>query len=152
LGKGFEKAKIDGKLVSLRDRVELSRHKKHDIDALVDEILISEFVRGKGPAVERLSEAVERALQEADGLVKIEEAGTERIISSKFMCAYDGFSFPEVEPRLFSFNSPYGACPRATGLAPNIFGAMSRAQPAKASACAPRHLTYFLAIKQTSLM
>jgi excinuclease ABC subunit A len=121
LGKGFERAKIDGKLVSLRDRVELSRHKKHDIDALVDEILISEFQRNKGPAFERLGEAVERALQEADGLVKIEEAGEERIISSKFMCAYDGFSFPEVEPRLFSFNSPYGACPACNGLGTKHF-------------------------------
>src|ERR1700722_16148840 len=86
LGKGFEKAMIDGKLVSLRDRVELARNKKHDIDALVDEILISEFQRNKAPALERLGEAVERALTEADGLVKIEEAGATRIVSSKFMC------------------------------------------------------------------
>ena len=82
LGKGYEKAMVDGKLVSLRERVELARHKKHDIDALVDEILISEFQRNKQGAIERLSEAVERALGEADGLVKIEEAGTARIISN----------------------------------------------------------------------
>jgi excinuclease ABC subunit A len=126
LGKGYERARIDGKLSSLRERVELARHKKHDIDILVDEILVSEFFAKGGSAaggksvnkaaVERLSEALERALEETDGLVRIEEAGAERLVSAKFMCAYDGFSFPEVEPRLFSFNSPYGACPACNGL------------------------------------
>ena len=116
LGKGFEKARVDGKVISLRERVDLARHKKHDIDALVDEILVSEFKTDKKAAVERLSEAVERALQESEGLVRIEEHGAERLVSAKFMCAYDGFSFPEVEPRLFSFNSPYGACPACNGL------------------------------------
>ncbi len=116
LGKGFEKARVDGTVISLRERVDLARHKKHDIDALVDEILVSEFKTDKKAAVERLSEAVERALQESEGLVRIEEHGVERLVSAKFMCAYDGFSFPEVEPRLFSFNSPYGACPACNGL------------------------------------
>jgi excinuclease ABC subunit A len=116
LGKGFERARVDGKLMSLRERVDLARHKKHDIDALVDEILVSEFKTDRKAAVERLSEAVERALQESEGLVRIEERGEERLVSAKFMCAYDGFSFPEVEPRLFSFNSPYGACPACNGL------------------------------------
>jgi len=121
LGKGFEKAKIDGKLQNLRERVELSRHKKHDISVLVDEILIAEFSREKQAAVERLSEAVERALEEADGLLQVEDAQGERLISAKFMCPYDGFSFPEVEPRLFSFNSPYGACPACNGLGTKHF-------------------------------
>lgn len=121
LGKGYERAKIDGALVSLRERVTLNKNVKHDIDALVDEILITEFQRDKKAALERLSEAVERALEEGDGLIKLEEAGQERIISSKFMCAYDGFSFPEVEPRLFSFNSPYGACPECNGLGTKHF-------------------------------
>lgn len=129
LGKGFEKAKIDGTLRSLRERVVLEKHKKHTIDALVDEILIADFSPAqnntKSPskdagrrqaAVERLSEAVERALHESDGLVKVESPEGERLVSAKFMCAYDGFSFPEVEPRLFSFNSPYGACPECNGL------------------------------------
>jgi excinuclease ABC subunit A len=116
LGKGFEKARVDGTLISLRERVDLARHKKHDIDALVDEILVSEFKTDRKAAVERLSEAVERALQESEGLVRIEEYGESRLVSAKFMCAYDGFSFPEVEPRLFSFNSPYGACPACNGL------------------------------------
>ncbi len=116
LGKGFEKARVDGTIISLRERVDLARHKKHDIDALVDEILVSEFKTDKKAAVERLSEAVESALQESEGLVRVEEHGVERLVSAKFMCAYDGFSFPEVEPRLFSFNSPYGACPACNGL------------------------------------
>jgi excinuclease ABC subunit A len=116
LGKGFERAKIDGKIISLRERVELSRHKKHDISVLVDEILTADFARAKSASVERLSEAVERALEEANGLVMVEDAQGARLISAKFMCPYDGFSFPEVEPRLFSFNSPYGACPVCNGL------------------------------------
>ncbi|MDO8548142.1 MAG: excinuclease ABC subunit UvrA [bacterium] len=121
LGKGFEKAKVDGKLVSLRERVVLSKYKKHDISALVDEILVSDFVRQKASAQERLSEAVEKALEEADGLVQIEDTQGTRLVSAKFMCAYDGFSFPEVEPRLFSFNSPYGACPACNGLGTKHF-------------------------------
>ena len=159
LGKGFEKAKIDGTLVSLRDRVELSRYKKHDIDALVDEILISEFQRSKSAALERLSEAVERALQEADGLVKVEEpartddpvhsgrAGKERIVSTKFMCAYDGFSFPEVEPRLFSFNSPYGACPACNGLGTKHFWSEEPCPVCKGARLRPEALNVFLGEK-----
>src|SRR6185503_5616556 len=121
LGKGFEKANVDGKLVSLRERVVLEKNKAHEIDALVDEIFISEFSRNRDSALERLSEAIERALHESDGLVKIEDANGPRVVSAKFMCAYDGFSFPEVEPRLFSFNSPYGACPECNGLGTKNF-------------------------------
>ncbi len=116
LGKGFEKVKVDGKMQNLREQIILSKNKKHNIDALVDEILILEFTRSKQAAMERLGEAVERALTESEGLVKVEDHNGERLISAKFMCAYDGFSFPEVEPRLFSFNSPYGACTACNGL------------------------------------
>ncbi|MCC7500301.1 excinuclease ABC subunit UvrA [Candidatus Nomurabacteria bacterium] len=144
LNKGYEKAMVDGKLISLRERVELARHKKHDIDAMVDEILISEFQRNKAAAVERLSEAIERALGEADGLVKIEEAGKTRIISSKFMCAYDGFSFPEVEPRLFSFNSPYGACPECNGLGTKSFFTDEACPSCKGVRLRPEALNVFL--------
>ncbi|HVV39262.1 MAG TPA: excinuclease ABC subunit UvrA [Candidatus Paceibacterota bacterium] len=121
LGKGYEKAKIDGTVMNLREQIILAKHKKHDIDAVVDEILVTEFTRSKSAALERLSEGVERALQESDGLVKIEDTHGERLISAKFMCPYDGFSFPEVEPRLFSFNSPYGACPACNGLGTKHF-------------------------------
>jgi excinuclease ABC subunit A len=128
--------------------VELARHKKHDIDVLVDEILITEFQREKKASLERLSEAVERALAEADGLVKVEEAGKTRIISSKFMCPYDGFSFPEVEPRLFSFNSPYGACPACNGLGTKHFFSDEPCPVCKGARLRPEALHVFLGDKK----
>ncbi|MHB0865845.1 MAG: excinuclease ABC subunit UvrA, partial [Minisyncoccota bacterium] len=117
LGKGYEKVVIDGKPQSLREKIVLDRNKRHSIDAVVDSIFVSEFARSTAGAHERLSEALELALKQADGLVKIQHAdGTVETLSSKFICPDDGASFPEVEPRLFSFNSPYGACPDCNGL------------------------------------
>ncbi len=131
LGKGYERIRIDGKIHKLRDQIILEKNKKHDIDVLVDEIFLSEFkdANRKGNAKERLSEALERSIAEAEGLIRIEyptaqEVKTElhktpeneALMSVKFMCPYDGFSYPEVEPRLFSFNSPYGACQSCNGL------------------------------------
>lgn len=117
LGKGFETVRIDGVDKKLRERITLEKTKRHDIDIVVDEIYVSEFISDKKGAYERLSEAVERSLAEANGLVKIVAPdGHERILSSKFICPTDGSSFPEVEPRLFSFNSPYGACIECNGL------------------------------------
>ena len=117
LNKGYEKVVIDGKMQSLREKIVLDRNKRHSIDAVVDSIFVSEFARSTQAARERLSEALEIALKEADGLVKIKHAdGTEETLSSKFICPECGASFPEVEPRLFSFNSPYGACPTCNGL------------------------------------
>lgn len=151
LNKGYERARVDGALVSLRERVVLAKHKKHDIDVLVDEILLSEFVHDKRAALERLGEAVERALAEADGLVKVEEPDhtvpegyKSRIVSSKFMCAYDGFSFPEVEPRLFSFNSPYGACPECNGLGTKHFWSDEPCPACKGERLRPEALNVFL--------
>ncbi|OGG60012.1 excinuclease ABC subunit A [Candidatus Kaiserbacteria bacterium RIFCSPHIGHO2_02_FULL_50_50] len=117
LGKGYETIKVNGKIHQLRDKIVLDKNKRHDIDLLIDEIYVSEFRDGPKNARERLSEAVELALTESNGLVKVESPdGTTRILSSKFMCPNDGSSFPEIEPRLFSFNSPYGACPNCNGL------------------------------------
>ncbi len=117
LGKGYEKVLIDGKVHSLREKVVLDRNKRHDIDAIVDSIFVSEFTRQPDAARERLSEALELALKESDGLVKIQHADKSvETLSAKFICPEDGMSFPEVEPRLFSFNSPYGACPNCNGL------------------------------------
>jgi excinuclease ABC subunit A len=117
LGKGFEKVIVDGKEHSLRDRITLEKTKVHDIDVIVDEIYVTELEKSKTDAKERLSEAVELALKESNGLVKIvNPKGESRILSAKFICPVDGSSFPEVEPRLFSFNSPYGACPECHGL------------------------------------
>ncbi len=117
LGKGYEVVKIDGEIKQLREKIVLTKTKRHDIDVLVDEIYVSEFTDDARGSRERLSEAVELALLESGGLVKIESPdGATRTMSAKFICPIDGSSFPEVEPRLFSFNSPYGACPECNGL------------------------------------
>ncbi len=117
LAKGFETVKIDGEIKQLREKIILTKTKRHDIDVLVDEIYVSEFTDDPRSSRERLSEAVELALGVANGLVKIESPdGSVRTLSAKFICPIDGSSFPEVEPRLFSFNSPYGACPECNGL------------------------------------
>jgi excinuclease ABC subunit A len=117
LGKGYETVKIDGEVKQLREKITLSKTHRHDIDVLIDEIYVSEFKNDPKGSHERLSEAVELALLEANGMVKVESPdGSERILSAKFICPVDGSSFPEVEPRLFSFNSPYGACPECNGL------------------------------------
>jgi excinuclease ABC subunit A len=123
LSKGFEYVKIDGVLKKLRDQIILSKTKKHDIDVLVDEFYISEFKEKdkKAATKERLSEAIEKAIDESKGLLKIETNGEEKMMSVKFMCPYDGYSYPEIEPRLFSFNSPYGACQECNGLGVQAF-------------------------------
>jgi len=147
LGKGYEKAKIDGEVKSLRSQIILSKYKKHDIDVLVDEILAGDFAKKQSGALERLSEAVERALTESDGLVKVEDAHGERLISAKFMCPYDGFSFPEVEPRLFSFNSPYGACPACNGLGTKHFMGEEPCEVCKGARLRPEALNVWLGDK-----
>ncbi len=117
LSKGYEVVKIDGEIKQLREKIILTKTKRHDIDVLVDEIYVSEFTHSPKNATERLSDAVELALKESGGLVKVRTPdGEERVLSAKFICPADGSSFPEVEPRLFSFNSPYGACPECNGL------------------------------------
>lgn len=150
LGRGYEKVKVDGEMKNLREQIILSKYKKHDIDVLVDEILVSEFKRspstssGRTAAMERLSEAVERALEQADGLVKIEQGEDTRLVSAKFMCPYDGFSFPEVEPRLFSFNSPYGACPACNGLGTKHIWSDEPCLTCKGARLRPEALSVFL--------
>jgi excinuclease ABC subunit A len=142
LGKGFARVRIDGTLQNLRDRIELDKHKAHNIDILVDEIALHEFTDNPRDTEIRLSEAVERAILESEGLVRIsfgeEQNGDEKpskkkdgvitqneveefLMSAKFACPNDGFSFPEIEPRLFSFNSPYGACATCNGLGTKYF-------------------------------
>jgi excinuclease ABC subunit A len=117
LGKGYETVRIDGEIHQLREKIVLTKTKRHDIDVLIDEIYVSEFTHSPKNAKERLSESVELALRESNGLVKVRTpGGEERMLSAKFICPTDGSSFPEVEPRLFSFNSPYGACPECNGL------------------------------------
>lgn len=122
LGKGYEKVRVDGTVKKLRERIQIAKTKRHDIDVLVDEIFVSEFKESKQNAHERLGEAIERALNESDGLIKIiYPDGEEAMLSAKFICPLDGAPFPEVEPRLFSFNSPYGACEACNGLGTKYF-------------------------------
>lgn len=116
LGKGYAKARVDGKEVSLRDRVEISKTKAHDIDFLVDSIVAHEFKDNPKDTAMRLAEAVERAISESEGLVRVVIGTDDILLSAKFACPKDGFSYPEIEPRLFSFNSPHGACPACNGL------------------------------------
>ena len=149
LGKGYEKAKIDGELKNLRERIVLAKQKKHDIDILVDEIFVSDFQNNKAGTRERLSESLERALSESSGLLKVEEPnGGERLISAKFMCPYDGFSFPEIEPRLFSFNSPYGACPECNGLGTKYFFGKEPCPVCNGARLRPEALNVFLGEKK----
>jgi excinuclease ABC subunit A len=109
--KGFVRARIDGEIRELDERVELERMKKHTIEVLIDEIVVSDAARS------RLVEAVERALEMSDGdLVVIRPNRTEAYYSLSLLCPYCEINLPELEPRFFSFNSPYGACPRCHGL------------------------------------
>jgi len=123
LGKGYKEVRIDGKKHNLRDTIVLAKNKRHDIDVLVDQFYVSELKKISSDTREQLAEAVERTLEESQGLIKLITPAEEKVISSKFMCPYDGFSFLEIEPRLFSFNSPYGACPACNGLGTkHLFG------------------------------
>ena len=111
LNKGFSEAVIDGKLYSLHDKIVLSRYKVHTIEIVIDRVEIKDE--------SRLFEAIELALSYSEGLVNVlyqSKPPINILYSSKFSCPKDGFSFPEIEPRLFSFNSPYGACPVCHGL------------------------------------
>lgn len=126
LGKGYSEARIDGKMYSLREQIVLSKNKKHRIDMLVDMIDASGTLDDPKAFRERLAEGVEQAVREAEGKVIIaignrEAPFDEFLMSSNYSCPNDGFSFPEIEPRLFSFNSPYGACPECNGLGTKYF-------------------------------
>ena len=114
LNAGFHEVRIDGDFYSLRDRIELSRHQKHTIELVVDRMPAGLDFNEKDNRL-RLSEAIEHALKYGNNVVTVLSDG-EVSLSAKFTCPHDGFSFPEIEPRLFSFNSPYGACPACNGL------------------------------------
>jgi excinuclease ABC subunit A len=114
LNAGFSEVRVDGTLMSLRERIELSRYKVHTIELLVDRIPARLDFKDKDNRL-RLSEAVETALKYGNHVVTV-VTDQETSLSAQFTCPHDGFSFPEIEPRLFSFNSPYGACEACNGL------------------------------------
>ncbi len=110
--RGFTRAKVDGTLYELADIPPLNRKIKHDIEAVVDRVVVKEGIQA------RLADSFETALGLADGVVYAEDAttGARTVFSSRFACPISGFTIEEIEPRLFSFNSPHGACPACDGL------------------------------------
>jgi excinuclease ABC subunit A len=115
--KGFQRVKIDGKLYEISEAPALDKKYKHDIDVVVDRIVV------KPDLGNRLADSIETALNLAEGLAVAENADTaERtVFSSRFACPVSGFTIEEIEPRLFSFNAPQGACPACDGLGVKMF-------------------------------
>ncbi|MBU0545837.1 hypothetical protein KKA13_01110, partial [Patescibacteria group bacterium] len=138
---GYLEVRVDGKMYSLKERIILSKNSKHTIEVVVDKIVIARSderatkqsqtsAKNNGIASDasvglamtddadrRLSEAIANAVDLSNGLCTvIFPNGNEQIFSTEYSCPKDGFSFPEIEPRLFSFNSPYGSCEACTGL------------------------------------
>ncbi len=114
---GFSEVRVDGKIKELRNRIVLSRYKQHSIDLIVDKVTLGWPLESNKGLRARLAEAVETALKYGQDIIGvILDNGKEMVMSSKFACPDDGFSFPEIEPRFFSFNSPYGACSTCHGL------------------------------------
>jgi excinuclease ABC subunit A len=114
-GEGFQRVKVDGELRMLEDEIVLDKKYKHDISVVVDRLVMRADLR------KRLADSIETAVALADGMVEIETVpreggGTTTLYSEKFACPDHGPVIPELEPRIFSFNSPHGACPRCTGL------------------------------------
>ena len=109
---GFQRAKINGEIVRIEDAPDLDKKFKHDIDVVVDRVVVRDGLET------RLADSIEQALGLADGLAVAEDATTgERILfSAKFACPVSGFTLAEIEPRLFSFNNPQGACSACDGL------------------------------------
>ena len=109
--KGFLRGRIDGELLELEENIRLERNKKHDIEVLVDEINVADRSQS------RLKEAINLALEIGNGdLLLLDDKEDESFYSLNLICPYCEISLPELEPRSFSFNSPYGACPSCHGL------------------------------------
>ena len=108
---GYVRVRVDGEIRETSDNISLAKNKKHTIEVIVDRLQVRPGVAS------RLAESLETALKLADGVVLIDIVGQEELLlSEKFACVECGVSLPEVTPRLFSFNNPYGACPACTGL------------------------------------
>ena len=115
--KGFQRVKIDGELYEIDDAPKLDKNKKHDIEIVVDRVVVR-------PEIEtRLADSLETALELADGIAIAEDAdsGERTVFSARFACPVSGFTIDEIEPRLFSFNNPFGACPACDGLGTTMY-------------------------------
>ncbi|PKL14334.1 MAG: excinuclease ABC subunit UvrA, partial [Spirochaetae bacterium HGW-Spirochaetae-6] len=109
--KGYLRVKVDGEIYNLEeDTITLEKNKKHTIELIVDRIVLRSDARS------RISEGVEMALEESEGLVNIVKDEEEKLFSTLYACPSCGFSLPEIHPRIFSFNNPQGACPHCHGL------------------------------------
>src|SRR5215208_4084304 len=115
--KGFQRVKIDGKLYEIAEAPALDKKYKHDIDVVVDRIVVRPDLGN------RLADSIETALNLAEGLAIAENAdnGERTVFSARFACPVSGFTIEEIEPRLFSFNAPQGACPACDGLGVKMF-------------------------------
>jgi excinuclease ABC subunit A len=112
---GYVRVKVNGAVYPIEEFPELEKNKKHDISAVVDRIVLKKTEEGRS----RLSESIETSLFLSDGLVEIEQMDGDKniqLFSSNFSCSKCGYSIPELEPRMFSFNNPYGACEKCDGL------------------------------------
>lgn len=108
---GFARVRVDGEIYDLSDEIKLDKNKKHEIEVVVDRLVIKEDIVG------RLTESIETALKQAENLVLIDIVGEKQVLySCNYACPDCGFSFPELTPRMFSFNNPYGACPKCSGI------------------------------------
>ena len=108
---GYSRVRVNGQIYELAEEIDLEKNKKDNIDVLIDRIVIKDDIRG------RLFEAIETATKLANGKVVINVLGDKEIVMSEhFACPDCDFSLPELEPRIFSFNAPYGACPNCKGL------------------------------------
>ena len=114
LKSGFARIRIDGEILSLEDEIVLDKNKKHDIEVVVDRLRVNADAR------KRIAESLETAMEVSEGQAVVlelrEDGDKEHFFSEKNSCSECGFSLPELEPRLFSFNSPFGACPECDGL------------------------------------
>ena len=111
---GYVRVKVNGVIYPIEEFPELEKNKKHDIAAVIDRLVIKkdDGIRS------RISESIETSLQLSDGLIEIEniDSGKQMLFSSNFSCSHCGYAVPELEPRMFSFNNPYGACAKCDGL------------------------------------
>jgi len=108
---GFVRVRVDGVTRDLSEEIRLDKNKRHEIDVVVDRLIVKEG------AEKRTNDSLEIASHLSEGIVKVEREGSVPIVfSQKFSCIDCGFSFPEITPRIFSFNSPQGACPTCSGL------------------------------------
>lgn len=114
---GFQRVKIDGIVYDIDELPSLNKNQKHEIEVVVDRLIIKDNIS------ERLAQSFETALKLADGIAFIENLDTQEklLFSAKYCCPVSGFSIEEIEPRLFSFNNPYGACPHCDGLGAKLY-------------------------------